>query len=146
MSIPLRPTRRTRERRPDLLPLALRANWAVRPEFAYAVARGIWFTANGMPFVPCNLPQARPDLRRVGKRGYGAARQRPARAVIAAHPWCELCGASSDLTADHLTALASGRDPLGAAAGSLPRLQTRGGARNRERGQQRPVAPLLCPY
>jgi 5-methylcytosine-specific restriction endonuclease McrA len=34
-------------------------------------------------------------------------------AVIAAHPWCSNCGATSDLTADHVTPLARGGHPLG---------------------------------
>jgi 5-methylcytosine-specific restriction endonuclease McrA len=47
------------------------------------------------------------------QRGYGAAHQRRSRAVIAAYPSCELCGATEDLTADHITAMANGGDPLG---------------------------------
>lgn len=31
-----------------------------------------------------------------------------ARAVVAAQPWCTICGATADLTADHLIPLAHG--------------------------------------
>jgi 5-methylcytosine-specific restriction endonuclease McrA len=44
---------------------------------------------------------------------YGAERQRRSRLLHAAHPWCEECGATTDLTADHIVPLASGGDPLG---------------------------------
>jgi 5-methylcytosine-specific restriction protein A len=46
-------------------------------------------------------------------RGYGAEHQRRARAAIAAQPWCSNCGATTDLTADHITPIAVGGDPLG---------------------------------
>jgi hypothetical protein len=60
----------------------------------------------------------RQNLRTVAaQRGYGAAHQRRSRAVIAAYSSCELCGASEDLTADHVTAMVTamvnGGDPLG---------------------------------
>jgi 5-methylcytosine-specific restriction enzyme A len=57
----------------------------------------------------------RPNLRTAttSQRGYGAAHQRRSRQARAAHPWCEECGATEDLTADHLTAIANGGDPLG---------------------------------
>lgn len=45
--------------------------------------------------------------------GYGSAYQRLARAAIAQQPWCSLCGAADDLTADHVVPLAVGGDPLG---------------------------------
>lgn len=41
------------------------------------------------------------------ERGYGAAHQRRARAAIAAHPWCSDCGATEDLTADHVTPMST---------------------------------------
>jgi hypothetical protein len=41
------------------------------------------------------------------ERGYGAAHQRRAKAAIAAHPWCEECGATEDLTAHHVIPLAT---------------------------------------
>jgi 5-methylcytosine-specific restriction endonuclease McrA len=56
-----------------------------------------------------------------GLIGY-IARARAARAVgnvprdvpaIAQQPWCSLCGAADDLTADHVVPLAVGGDPLG---------------------------------
>jgi 5-methylcytosine-specific restriction endonuclease McrA len=58
----------------------------------------------------------RPNLRTAttSQRGYGAAHQRRARAAIALHPWCSECGATDDLTADHLIPLAKGGNPLGA--------------------------------
>jgi 5-methylcytosine-specific restriction protein A len=59
---------------------------------------------------------AKPGNRRgatTTERGYGAAHQRRARAVIAAHPWCQECGTTENLTADHVTPIANGGDPLG---------------------------------
>jgi 5-methylcytosine-specific restriction protein A len=41
-------------------------------------------------------------------RGYGSGWQRKSRKIIAAHPWCAWCGASSDLTVDHIVALSRG--------------------------------------
>jgi 5-methylcytosine-specific restriction endonuclease McrA len=46
-------------------------------------------------------------------RRYGAAHQRRAEAAIKAQPWCSRCGATHDLTADHVHPLAQGGDPLG---------------------------------
>jgi 5-methylcytosine-specific restriction endonuclease McrA len=46
-------------------------------------------------------------------RGYGYQHQRRARVAIAQQPWCSICGATSDLTADHVTPLAAGGHPLG---------------------------------
>ena len=45
-------------------------------------------------------------------RGYGAAWQRLARQAIRSHPWCVDCGATADLTADHLVPLALGGQRL----------------------------------
>jgi 5-methylcytosine-specific restriction enzyme A len=63
----------------------------------------------------CPTCQARRDAARgtTAQRGYGAAHQRRAHAAIAAQPWCSNCGATTDLTADHITPLARGGDPLG---------------------------------
>jgi 5-methylcytosine-specific restriction endonuclease McrA len=36
------------------------------------------------------------------QRGYGADHQRMAKLAIRAQPWCSYCGATSDLTADHI--------------------------------------------
>lgn len=36
-------------------------------------------------------------------RGYTSQWQRTSRAAIAAHPWCTHCGATHDLTTDHIT-------------------------------------------
>jgi 5-methylcytosine-specific restriction endonuclease McrA len=73
----------------------------------------------GRPIPPqfkrCAL-HAKPGNRRdatTTERGYGAAHQRRARAVIAAHPWCEECGSTHDLTADHIIPLARRGNPLG---------------------------------
>ena len=41
-------------------------------------------------------------------RGLGAAWQRLARQVIREQPWCYWCGATSDLTADHLVPRSQG--------------------------------------
>jgi 5-methylcytosine-specific restriction endonuclease McrA len=41
-------------------------------------------------------------------RGLGAAWQRLARQVIEEQPWCTWCGATTDLTADHLVPRAQG--------------------------------------
>jgi 5-methylcytosine-specific restriction endonuclease McrA len=46
-------------------------------------------------------------------RGYGAAHQRRARQTIAAQPFCSICGATTDLTADHIVPLARGGHPHG---------------------------------
>jgi hypothetical protein len=35
------------------------------------------------------------------RRGYGHTHQQRAHATIAAQPWCSICGATTDLTADH---------------------------------------------
>ncbi len=63
----------------------------------------------------CATCQARRDGARgtTTQRGYGHKHQRRARAVIAAQPWCTLCGRTRDLTADHIAPLARGGDPLG---------------------------------
>ena len=42
------------------------------------------------------------------ERGYGSAWQRLSRQAIAARPWCAYCGATTNLTADHITPLALG--------------------------------------
>ena len=42
------------------------------------------------------------------ERGYGADWQHIARAAIAAQPWCSRCGATSNLTADHVHPLVAG--------------------------------------
>ena len=44
---------------------------------------------------------------------YGSEHQRRSRLLRALHPWCEECGATEDLTADHIVPLARGGDPLG---------------------------------
>ena len=46
-------------------------------------------------------------------RGYGYQHQQRARQAIASQPWCSECGATTDLTADHITPLAAGGHPLG---------------------------------
>ena len=57
----------------------------------------------------------RPNLRAAttAQRGYGAAHQRRSRQARALHPFCAECGATEDLTADHVEALANGGHPLG---------------------------------
>ena len=42
------------------------------------------------------------------KRGYDNAWRRIAKAAITARPWCEYCGAATNLTADHIIPLARG--------------------------------------
>jgi 5-methylcytosine-specific restriction enzyme A len=63
----------------------------------------------------CKECQRLQDARRgtTSQRGYGSKHQRRARQAIGAHPWCEECGATTNLTTDHLTPLAQGGDPLG---------------------------------
>jgi 5-methylcytosine-specific restriction enzyme A len=41
-------------------------------------------------------------------RGYGNDWYRAVRAAIAAQPWCSKCGATEDLTGDHVLAVARG--------------------------------------
>jgi 5-methylcytosine-specific restriction endonuclease McrA len=68
----------------------------------------------------CSQCKARHDAGRgtTTQRGYGADHQRRAKAVIAAQPWCSLCGhaGSQDnpLTADHVVPVSHGgiRGPL----------------------------------
>jgi 5-methylcytosine-specific restriction endonuclease McrA len=58
----------------------------------------------------------RPNLRAgatTAQRGYGAAHQRRSRHARALHPFCAECGATEDLTADHVEPLANGGHPLG---------------------------------
>lgn len=55
-------------------------------------------------------PSCTPVKAKTTARGYGARWQRIARRAIAAHPWCEACGATADLTADHVVPLARGGD------------------------------------
>jgi len=50
-----------------------------------------------------------PRLRQYDSR----ARRARARAQVAASPWCARCNATSDLTADHIVAIANGGDPDG---------------------------------
>jgi 5-methylcytosine-specific restriction enzyme A len=47
------------------------------------------------------------------QRGYGTAHQRRRKALIQAQPWCSQCGATEDLTADHVVLLSHGGDPNG---------------------------------
>lgn len=49
--------------------------------------------------------KARPSAHR---RGYTAQWRALAAAAIAAQPWCTRCGATADLTADHVVPLARG--------------------------------------
>ena len=41
-------------------------------------------------------------------RGYGSAWQATSRQMIARHPWCTICGTTTDLTVDHILAKANG--------------------------------------
>ena len=41
-------------------------------------------------------------------RGYGSAWQQRSRALIARMPWCLWCGATRDLTVDHIVPLSQG--------------------------------------
>ena len=41
-------------------------------------------------------------------RGYGHHHQQRAHATIAAHPYCSNCGATTDLTADHVVPVSDG--------------------------------------
>jgi 5-methylcytosine-specific restriction endonuclease McrA len=51
--------------------------------------------------------------RKTTRRGYGWTHQQRARAAIAADPRCVDCGATQDLTADHIIPIAHGGNPLG---------------------------------
>jgi 5-methylcytosine-specific restriction endonuclease McrA len=66
---------------------------------------------------------------RTSLRGYGAQHQRRARLAIAEQPWCSICGATSDLTADHLTPIAVGGHPLGPLRVLCPSCNSRRGSR-----------------
>jgi 5-methylcytosine-specific restriction endonuclease McrA len=49
---------------------------------------------------------------KTASRGYGAAWQRLARQAIRERPWCVDCGATADLTADHVVPIALGGQRL----------------------------------
>jgi 5-methylcytosine-specific restriction endonuclease McrA len=63
-------------------------------------------------------------------RGYGTIHQRRAREAIAAQPWCSNCGATTNLTADHIVPIARGGDPLGPLRILCRSCNSRRGARN----------------
>jgi 5-methylcytosine-specific restriction protein A len=52
----------------------------------------------------CPVHTRRRDANRgtTTQRGYGSSWQRVAKAAIARQPWCSDCGATEDLTADHV--------------------------------------------
>lgn len=65
----------------------------------------------------CTRCQAVADAQRdqqrgsASSRGYGARWRSLARAAMAAHPYCAGCGATSDLTVDHVVPIARGGTP-----------------------------------
>ncbi len=69
-----------------------------------------------MPLTPClacGTPSTGPRCAahaRPGStaRGYSSTWQRISAATIAAQPWCARCGATTDLTTDHIVAKARG--------------------------------------
>lgn len=65
------------------------------------------------PCLTCGTPtqgNCCPRHRRPGAtaRGYTSQWHRTSRATIAATPWCQHCGATDDLTTDHVTPKAAG--------------------------------------
>lgn len=44
-------------------------------------------------------------------QGYDYQWQKAVRAAITAHPWCSRCGATTDLTGDHITPKSRGGQP-----------------------------------
>ncbi|MBA3735178.1 MAG: HNH endonuclease [Actinobacteria bacterium] len=50
---------------------------------------------------------------KTSRRGYGNRHKQRARQTVTAQPWCSDCGATTDLTADHVTPMAAGGHPLG---------------------------------
>jgi 5-methylcytosine-specific restriction endonuclease McrA len=59
--------------------------------------------------VPADAPRPRNAARRLRST---AAWQTASAATIARQPWCAVCGATNDLTADHITPLHAGGHPL----------------------------------
>jgi 5-methylcytosine-specific restriction endonuclease McrA len=79
---------------------------------------------------PAGSRCSRCSRRRRGPLRNGATGpQRLARAAIAQQPWCSACGTTHDLTADHLTPLALGGDPLGPLLVLCRRCNSRRGSR-----------------
>lgn len=83
---------------------------------------------------PCRLArQRRRDAARgsAAARGYDAAWRRVVAAAIAEQPWCTYCGATEDLTGDHVIPLAAGgtSDPSNVVVACRPCNSTRGARR-----------------
>lgn len=65
----------------------------------------------------CSAHQAEVNRRRSRERGGATAQgydyrwQKAVRGAIAAQPWCSRCGATTDLTGDHITPKSRGGQP-----------------------------------
>jgi 5-methylcytosine-specific restriction endonuclease McrA len=70
------------------------------------------------------------STRAVSRRFYSSeAWRRAAAAQVRREPWCASCGATTDLTADHVTAIAAGGHPFGPLATLCRSCNGRKGAR-----------------
>lgn len=62
-------------------------------------------TTNGARCAPCSTQYETARVARRGtraQRGYGPAWIKASKAAIAQQPWCTYCGATTDLTGDHV--------------------------------------------